>query len=348
MRVDGDEAPCISTFVFARDGSVILPRETLMPVGRSALEPGGGVPSLRQLEYLVALAETRHFRRAAERTSTTQPTLSEQLKALEDRLGVQLVERSRAGAVLTSAGARIVEIARRMITDAREIRAIAASEDGTPRGILRLAVPPTVGGPLLQMVMPELLRAFPELKLHAREELPQTMQRLLEEGLCDVAITPLAPRGEDFVQTELFSEPLFIAVAASHPLARKGRIEQADLYEQEMVTLGPGHHLHDIVAALCQESGARLRHDLVGTSLDMVREMVGTGLGMTLLPGLYVRRAPRAGTAIKTIPFAGRSLRRSIGLVWRRTSTRSDAFEAIARLVRSVAKRELGDLVQPA
>ena len=138
------------------------------------------MPSLRQLEYLVALADSRHFRRAAERCNTTQPTLSEQIKALEERLGAQLVERSRSGVLLTPIGAAATEIARRMLRDANEIRSIAAGGDASLKGVLRLGLPSTIGPYLLPYVVPTLHRTYPDLKLYVREELPQTLPRSLD------------------------------------------------------------------------------------------------------------------------------------------------------------------------
>jgi LysR family hydrogen peroxide-inducible transcriptional activator len=302
------------------------------------------VPSLRQLEYLVALADTRHFRRAAERTNTTQPTLSEQIKALEDRLGVLLIERSRAGALLTPTGARIVKIARRMIADASEITSIAAMDDGTPRGVLRIGLPSTIGPYLLPTVVPVLHRTYPDLKLYVREELPQTIPRTLEEGGYDMAIIPVPIRGDDFAVAELFREPLYLTIAADHPLARKPKVERTDLRGQEILTLGPGHQLHDVVLALCEEFGARVRLDYEGTSLDMLREMVITGLGITFMPGLYVRRELRSDTSLKILQLHGRSVYRTIGMVWRKTSTRGPMFEAITNIVRDTVQKEFGDL----
>ncbi|HRD77606.1 MAG TPA: LysR substrate-binding domain-containing protein, partial [Hyphomicrobiaceae bacterium] len=243
------------------------------------------MPSIRQLEYLVALAETRNFRRAAERTNTTQPTLSEQIKALEDRLGAQLVERSRSGTMLTPIGAQVVEISRRILKDSNDIKTVAAAGDSSLKGVLKLGTAATVGPYLLPLVVTSLHRAYPDLKLYVREQMPDSLPRALEEGSHDFIISPLPLRGDDLVSVELLREPLFLTVAADHPLATKERVERADLLDLEVLTLGPGHQLHDVVIALCEEFGARLRLDYEGTSLDMVREMVITGLGVTFMPG---------------------------------------------------------------
>ncbi|MFM9943237.1 MAG: LysR substrate-binding domain-containing protein [Hyphomicrobiaceae bacterium] len=299
------------------------------------------MPSLRQLEYLVALGDTRNFRRAAERTNTTQPTLSEQIKALEDRLGAQLVERSRAGALLTPMGTHVVEIARRMLKDANEIRSVVGAGDAELKGILKVGMPSTIGPYLLPFVVPTLHRMYPELKLYVREELPETLPRTLEDGGYDFIITPMPLRGDELTSVDLFREPLFLAVASDHALARKPRIEREDLRGQEILTLGPGHQLHDVVHALCEEFGAKLRLDYEGTSLDMVREMVITGLGITFMPGLYVRRELMQDANLKIMPIQGRAIYRVIGIAWRKTSARNDRFAAIANIFRDSIKSEL-------
>lgn len=304
------------------------------------------MPSLRQLEYLVALADTRHFRRAAERSGTTQPTLSEQIKALEDRLGVQLIERSRAGALLTPLGSQITDIARRMLKDASEIKSLSAGGDHTLRGVMRLGLPSTIGPYLLPHVVPTLHKVYPELKLYVREELPQTLPHTLEDGGYDLIITPMPVRGDDLTAVELFREPLFLTVAADHPLARKAIVERKDLEGQEILTLGPGHQLHDVVIALCEEFGARVRLDYEGTSLDMVREMVITGLGITFMPGLYVKRELTRDEALKVLPLHGRYIYRAIGMCWRKTSARHKSFEAIAQLFRDIIETEFRDLAR--
>lgn len=302
------------------------------------------MPSLRQLEYLLALAETRHFRRAAERTNTTQPTLSEQIKALEDRLGVQLVERSRAGALLTPIGGEVAEIAKRMLRDLAEIRAVTAGGGDAMRGLVRLGLPSTIGPYLLPSVVPTLHRRHPEMKLYVREELPQNLPRTLEDGGYDIIITPLPVRGEEIVSVELFREPLYLIVAVDHPLAQKAKVEKSDLDGQEVLTLGPGHQLHDVVLALCSEFNARVRHDYEGTSLDMVREMVITGLGISFMPGLYVRRELMADKSLKVLQLNGRAVYRSIGMAWRKSSARQASYEGIADLVKQIVRTEFEDL----
>lgn len=302
------------------------------------------MPSVRQLEYLVAIAEHRNFRRAAERCNTTQPTLSEQLKVLEERLGAQLVERARAGAMLTPIGAQVAEVAKRIIKDLDEIRTLSSVGDQTMKGVLRVGIPSTIGPYLLPVVVPTLHKRFPDLKLFVREELPETLPRTLADGGYDMIVSLLPMRGEELHCVDLFREPLYLTVAEDHPLAKKKHVQKSDLSGQDMLTLGPGHQLHDVVVALCEEFGANIRLDYEGTSLDMVREMVLTGLGVTFMPGLYVRRELARDPNFKILQIQGRSIYRNVGLGWRKSSGRTKQFEDIARLIREVVKTQFSDL----
>lgn len=299
------------------------------------------MPNLRQLEYLVALADTRHFRRAAERTNTTQPTLSEQLKALEQRLGAQLVERGRSRLILTPVGMQVVAIARRMLRDANEIQTLAASGGKDLSGLLRLGLPATIGPYLLPRVVPELHKRYPDLKLYVREELPQTLPRALEEGVYDVIITPLPVRGAELTSVQLFREPLHLTVASDHSLARRKTVGRVDLKGQDVLALGPGHQLHEAVLALCEEFGANVRLDYEGTSLDMLREMVVMGLGITFMPDLYVRSELLRDLNVRTFELQDRSVYRTIGMVWRKSSARQEMYAKFAEFFHQVTGSEL-------
>lgn len=305
------------------------------------------MPNLRQLEYLVAIADAGHFRRAAERVNTSQPTLSEQLKALETRLGAQLVERTRSRVVMTPLGLQIVQIARRMLGDAAEIRALAASGGRELAGVLRLGMPPTIGPYLLPQVIPQLHARYPDLKLYVREELPNRLPGELDEGLHDLIITPLPLRGSELHAFPLFREPLYLLVGADHPMADRTSVRKSDLEGQDVLALGPGHQLHDVVLALCSELGAKLRFDYEGTSLDMLREMVATGLGVTFMPGLYAQTMLARDTSVKQLEIEGRSVYRTIGMAWRKSSERGATYTQLAEMFRSIALEKLEALAAP-
>lgn len=302
------------------------------------------MPNLRQLEYFVAIADTLHFKRAAERCNTTQPTLSEQLKALEERLGVQLVERSRSKVMMTPIGNQILEIARRMLGDANEIRMLASSGGRELAGLLRLGLPPTIGPYLLPHVLPTLHKSYPKLKLYIRESLPEDLPRALEDGRLDLVITLLPVAGSEFGSAPLFREPLLLTVASDHRLAGARSVRKEDLEGEDMLALGPGHQLHEAVLSLCTEFGARLRYEFEGTSLDTLREMVVMGMGITFLPGLYAQREIDNDPSLKTLSIEGRAIYRTVGMVWRKTSARQGDYEKLAEFFRTAARESFANL----
>lgn len=302
------------------------------------------MPNVRQLEYLVAIADTLHFRRAAERCNTTQPTLSEQLKSLEDKLGVLLVERNRNRVVMSPVGLQIVEVARRVLVDISEIRALAISGGRELSGLLRLGLPPTIGPYLLPHVLPKLHKAHPDLKLYIRESQPSALPGALEDGALDVVITMLPVQSVEFESTFLFREPLLLAVGADHPLARHSVVERASLAGQDVLALGKGHQLHDTVQSLCLELGAKLRYEYEGTSLDTLREMVMMGLGITFLPGLYARREIVGDPNLKLLTIRGRAVHRTVGMVWRKTSAQQASYLKLAEYFKSAVTDQFDDL----
>lgn len=303
------------------------------------------MPSLRQLEYFVALSETRHFRRAADRVGVTQPTLSAQLAELERRLDVQLVERSRSGVVVTAIGEQVLEHAQEIARHARAIRELARSHQGGLNGLVRLGLPHTIGPYLLPYLIAPLHRAYPQLRLYVREDVPTALPDGLESGVHDLLILPVPIRNGDFESVALFREALHLIAPADHPLARAGTAQKAELKGEPILALGRGHQLRTQVEDLCKEFGAKLLTSYEGTSLDTLRQMVGMGLGFTFLPDLYVRRELASDSAVRIVSLKGRALYRTIGLVWRSSSALSAAFTRLAGDIRGTLGRELPDLM---
>ena len=301
------------------------------------------MPTLRQLEYLVALERHRHFRRAAEQCGISQPTLSAQLRALEDRLGVRLVERPPTRVLMTDVGAEISSLARRILQDVEEIRHLAASQGAGLSGVVRMGLARTVGPYILPRMISELHAAYPALKLYVREDLPAALPIELESGRQDVIVTPLPIQPTDLESEAVFREPLYLALPVDHPLALKKRIERRDLRGQEVLSLETGHQLHEQVMALCEEVGARVLADYEGTSLDTLREMVGMGMGLSFLPGLYVRSSLGQDTSLRITTVSGAPIFRTIGLAWRKSTIRRDQFRALADHFRTSVKREFPD-----
>ncbi len=294
------------------------------------------MPSLRQLDYLVALADAGHFGRAASQAGVSQPTLSQQIKALEGRLGVALVERRGRGAVLTPAGRDIAERARTIVVAVGDIRDFAARAEGRLAGTLRFGVTPTLGPYLLPAVVAGLHRDAPDLKLFVQEGIPDEQLQALTRGKLDLLLGPLPLEAPGVVLEPLFREPLRLAVPTDHALA--GGAEVAQLAGQPLLSLDRRHHYHRQAEALCAEHGMRLIRDYEGTSLDSLQQMTASGLGLSILPELYLRSdaGGRSGTIVPDI--RGWSAYRSIGLAWREGAGLTAAFQELGQRIATRAR----------
>lgn len=292
--------------------------------------------TLRQLEFLTAVAAVGSFRKAAQRCGVTQPSLSAQIKALEARLKVQLVERSAAGAVLTPEGRRIHEAAIEVLDRVRALEETA--HRGPLSGVLRVGVKATLGPYLMPSVAGRLHKTYPDLRLFVSEAAPLDLEAELLAGRHDLILAQLPVPESDFHSISLFREPLLLAVAADDPLAGKAAFEPSDLRGRDVLTLSPRFHLHDQVLRLCETNGAVLRRDYEGSSLDALRQMVAMGLGATLLPALYVASEVEKAEDVVAIPQRRLTLFRTIGLVWRRTANRIQAIDILADVIREAAR----------
>jgi LysR family hydrogen peroxide-inducible transcriptional activator len=291
----------------------------------------------RQLGYFVALAETGGFTRAAERMGVSQPSLSQQIKALEDRIGGPLVERG-GPPVLTPLGREVLERARRILLELGDLEQVRSAADEGLTGTIRLGVSPTLGAYLLPSLVARLHREHPQLRVHVREGLPEALSAGLSTGEHDIVLAQLPVPGRTFHAERLFRERLQLAMAADHPLRTKAVIEPADLKGQSLLSLLPGYRLAEQVTGIAAETGATILRDYEGTSLDAVRQMAGMGMGLTLLPDLYVRQEVRAGDDVIVRPFKADRYYRDIGLVWRQSAGRAPAYHLIADYLRAVAQ----------
>ena len=302
------------------------------------------MPTLKQFRYLVALADVLHFRRAAELTHVSQPTLSGQLRELEEKLGVQLVERSRSRVVLTPVGKEVAARARKLLHDVEDIVELAKHGQHVLHSTLRLGVLPTLGPYLLPHILPELHQSYPKLKLYVREGVPRALLAGLEEGEFDVLLFPLPVKAADLQTARLFREPLLIAAPSDHALAAKDFAERADLKGETVLALEPGHRLHDQVRQFCDQHGAELSLDYEGTSLDTLRQMVGMGMGLSFLPALYVRSELPKDSQVVAREMRSRPPSRTIGLIWRRHSTRRDEYMTLAGMIRGILKARVPEV----
>ncbi|WP_422345520.1 hydrogen peroxide-inducible genes activator [Parasphingorhabdus sp.] len=303
------------------------------------------MPTLRQFQYLVAVADHRHFGRAAQAAGASQPTLSHQLRALESRLGVTLVERRTHGAELSPIGREIAERARQVLVQVKDIRDLAERASESLAGTLRFGVSPTLGPYLMPPVIAALHRAQPDLRFYMREGIPDLQAMELVKGAIDMLLGPLPIEGENLTIEPLFREPLIMVAPPDHPLAMQGKISKTDLYNAPVLSLDRRHHLHRDVAEQCRIHGMHLLQDYEGTSLDSVRQMVASGLGLAILPALYVRSELSHGGDIAQLQIEDWTASRSIGIAWRTGAGFADEYLAVAERIAKEAKILLSDAV---
>ncbi len=296
--------------------------------------------NLRDLRYLVALADERHFGRAAERCYVSQPTLSAQVRKLEEYLGVALVERSPKRVALTPTGQKIVERARLLLQEADAIVELARADRDPLAGALKLALIPTVGPYLLPHVAGRLRRELPRLKLMLYEYQTGPLLEKLRAGEIDVGILALPVPLDGLQSATLYEEPFTLAVPSHHALAERERVRVDDLKGETLLLLEDGHCLRDQALEVCGRIRVNEEQDYRATSLETLRQMVAAGHGVTLLPELAATAPVGTARGLRIKPFVKPAPRRTIGAVWRRSSTRTPAIEAVAAAIRAVMKEE--------
>ncbi len=288
---------------------------------------------LKDLRYLVAVADLRHFGRAAARCFVSQPTLSAQLKKLEQSLGVQLIERAPNNVSLTPTGEEIVARARRIIEASDEVVTLARSQRDPLAGRLSVALLPTIGPYLLPRVAPLIRKTLPRLQLRLYEYTTAAMLERLHAGDLDVGILALPVEMQGLESRELYREPFLVALPERHPLAAHDTVRVADLKGETLLLLEDGHCLRDQALEVCSRVGVREQQDFRATSLETLRQMVATGAGITLLPELSGRGAYRSARGVVLRPFARPAPVRHIGALWRRSSARRAAIDALCTLL---------------
>jgi LysR family hydrogen peroxide-inducible transcriptional activator len=292
--------------------------------------------NLRALQYFVKLADLKHFSNAADACFVSQPTLSTQIRKLEDELGVQLVERAPKNIMLTPVGAEVAERARLVLSDIDQIRAVARRAGDPSDGKLRLGLFPTLAPYLLPHVVPGIRKSYPNLSLHLAEEKTEDILRMLHQGELDAALLAL-PISEHGLEMEvLFEEPFVLAVPDDHPLRVKRQVSLADLNGNELLLLDEGHCLREHALEVCALAGANERVDFHATSMETLRQMVAADVGITLMPLLSVK-PPIARTGnLAFLPFTEPAPSRTIALVWRSSSALSEFLRELASCFKSL------------
>jgi len=300
-------------------------------------------PTLRQLEYFVAVAEASSFRRAAERLRVSQPTLTNQILALEEALGLALFERSRAGTLPTTATHELLPGARRVLEESQGLVDRAETLARGPAGTYRLGVTPTLGPYLLPHILPDIHRRYAALKLYVREAAPRDLEAGLAVGEQDVILTSIPVDEARLTVVPLFHESLKLVLSAEHRLGGKKRIERQDLAGESVLTIQEHHHFHRQIEQLCDRLDARVLRDYEGTSLDTLRHMVTMGMGIAFLPALYVRSEIHQPRELRVTTVHGEAIHRTHALAWRSASPAGQLFQEIANEIRTVAARDLAE-----
>ena len=288
--------------------------------------------NLRAVHYLVTLADVRHFSKAAERCHVSQPTLSTQIRKLEDELGVQLVERSPRKVMLTEVGEEVVERARAMLAESDAIRAIARRSKDPHSGTVRIGIFPTLAPYFLPHVVPEIRRRFPRLTLRLFEEKTEDVLNMLQQGRLDAGLLALPIEADQLASRVLFEEPFVLAVPESHALSARKTITLEDLEEEELLLLEDGHCLREQALEVCQLAGAHEKLDFHATSMETLRQMVAAGTGITLMPVMAVKPPVAQTDNLVTRPFTEPEPKRTIALVWRKSTALGPFLEELAEI----------------
>jgi len=295
---------------------------------------------LKDLQYLVALADTRHFGKAAAKCFVSQPTLSAQLKKLEGCLGAPLIERQPKNVTLTEMGERVVERARRMLSDSDAIIDLAKHSRDPLAGNLRVALIPTIGPYLLPIVASQFRKQLPRLKLLLNEYQTEPLLEHLKSGTVDVGILALPIDVDGLVARVLYDEPFTVAMPANHPLAARTSVKLQDLAHEKLLLLEDGHCLRDQALEVCSRIGLHENDDYRATSLETLRQMVAAGHGITLLPALAAEAAHGDQRSLAVRPFTKPAPKRTVGAVWRKSSTRVAAIEALCEIITQTMHRK--------
>lgn len=305
-----------------------------------------GKPTIRQLEYFVTVAKSSNYRRAAQKLGISQPTLTLQIAAMEEEMGLQLFDRSRAGTLLSPAGRDLLPLARDILEHYQQLADLVAGKGKELAGSFRLGVSPTIGPNLLPRVLPALHARYPALKLHVREDVPRQLEEGLNEGTYDLILTVLPMHAGDNKIRPLFTEPLHVVVSNSHPLAKKPRLVSRDLHQQDVISIDESHHMHRQLQALCDRFGARLQRQYEGNSLSAVRLMVMMGMGIAILPALFIQAEMNQSDSIRIYSLEDEAITRTHIAMWRKNASSRHLFQKLSWEIKAIAMDKFGNLLE--
>ena len=291
--------------------------------------------NLRDLKYIIAVADTRHFGKAAQRCFVSQPTLSGQIRKLEDELGVTIFERTNRSVTVTAVGEEILRHARQMMEQADAIRSLSAAQRDPLSGPLRIGAIPTISPYLMPLILAPLKQQHPELRLVLSEETTDRLLQRLHNHEIDAALLATAVDERDLEATALFDEPFWIAYPRDHPFYLKEDITRKDLENTELLLLAEGHCLAQQVRDLChlQDHQGGAMADLRASSLETLLQLVGAGFGSTLVPALAMRGSWTTDSGVVARKLEIRGAQRRVSLVFRNSFPRKPALTALAQVI---------------
>lgn len=282
--------------------------------------------NIKDLQYFLAVAELEHFGQAAEQCCVSQPTLSGQIKKLEEQLGVTLFERTNRRVMLTETGSQIAAYARRVLSEIESIQEIAESSRDPFAGKFRLGAFPTLATYVFPDIVPKVKQAMPKLRLILIEDKTLYLMEKLRHGEIDAALLALPVHDDFLTGANLFEDEFCLAVAPEHQLAGSEVVDQKTLKKHKLLLLEEGHCLRDQSLEVCERHGIAEEQDFKATGLETLRQMVKAGTGITFMPKIAVREDE---PGIRYIPFAPPVPKRAIGLVWRKTTARKQVMDKL-------------------
>ena len=290
-------------------------------------------PSIKQLKYLVSVAEYRHFSKAAAACFVTQSTLSTAIRELELQLGVVIFERNRKSVLITPVGEKLLAQAQSILGEVEDFISLARAEEGSLTGEIRLGVIPTIGPFLLPKMLGELRQTYGKLRLYLKEEMSARLATMLKQGHLDLLILAFPYPLRDVETITLFEDEFLLCMPSGHKLEKQRSVRQSQLHGEALLLLEEGHCLRDHALEACELQSAETNVVYQGTSLHTLVQMVANGLGLTLLPAMAVEGDVLGDTKLPLRRFNSEKVRRQIGMAWRKSDPRRDEYRILAEFI---------------
>lgn len=303
-------------------------------------------PTIKQLEYFLAVAKASNFRKAAQKLGVSQPTLTMQIAAMEEEMGLQLFDRSRAGTLLTPAGRDLLPVARDILEQYDQLGTVIEGRNRQLGGSFRLGVSPTLGQSVLPKLMGPLHKRYPDLQLHIREDIPQNLGQGLDAGTYDIILSVLPMHTGDYKVRPLFTEPMRVVVPLENPLAQKEKLHARDLLKQKVLSIDEDHHLHRQIMTLCNRHGARLLREYECNTLSAMRLMLLLNMGIAILPELFIRAELGDSDHVRVFRLEDETPTRTHIAMWRKNSSARQLFQLLSFEIKAIAMDAFGGVLE--